>query len=211
MALDRIKATAPDVRLVLMLREPVSRLWSQAWFMRMLGADPRSPERILRDERRYPGRRRYGLSVGYLESSHYAPRLRALFDRFPREQVAVVFFDDLLADPVGLWRAVCRHIGVADDQSLPEDRGSVNPTTVPRSVRLQYALARLGSSRAWRALPGTAPRRVLRRLLAANAAGPRPPAISPGLRRQLAAEFDPDLREVEQLLCRPLPPGWRSG
>lgn len=210
-ALDRIRATAADVRLLLLLREPVSRLWSQAWFMRMLGSDPRSFDRILRDERRHPDRRRFGLPVGYLESSRYAARLRALYDRFPRDQVLVLFFDDLLARPVRLWGDVCRHLGVDPTLAVPRDRGAVNPTTVPHSVWLQFALVRLGRSRLWQALPGQAPRRTLRTLTAVNAAGPRPPEMPEPLRRQLAAEYRDDLAELEQLIGRPLPAGWRDG
>jgi hypothetical protein len=207
-ALDRIAATSPTVRLVLMLREPVGRLWSHSAFLQMLGSDPRPLERALRDEQRRPDRLKWGLTHGYLESSRYAPLLRALLDRFSRDQVLVLFFDHLIEEPLQVWRETCRHIGVDPESAVPSDLGSANPTTLPRSVWLQVAMARVARSRSWQALPGATPERMLRRLHVANARGPRPPPPPEELRRRLRAEFAPDLREVATLLQRPLPAGW---
>lgn len=207
-ALDRIRATLPGVRLVLLLREPVERLWSQFWFLRMLGAETRSLDRSIDLERRHPGRPPRGLPIGYLESSRYAGRLRALQARFPAEDQLVLFFDDLIADPLATWTRLCRHIGVDPALASPADFRSTNPTTVPRSIRLQWLLNRVGA-RVTAVRPEGRAARTLRRLKAWNAAGRRCPPVPEELRERLRPEFASDLAELSSLLDRPLPAAWQ--
>lgn len=207
LALDRIRDVMPDARLLVLLREPVGRLWSQAWFMQMLGVESRSPirriDRLLQRPDRDPGP---GL-VGLTPATRYAPRIAALFDRFPREQVAIEFFDDLVRNPAGLWQRVCRHIGVDPAAAGPRDAGSVNPTRVPRAAWLQRLLFRIGRSQRWQRAAGERGTDALRSLMQWNAARRMPP-LPTDLRARLNQVFRPDLEEVQKLLGRPVPDSW---
>lgn len=199
-ALDRIAKTNPDVRLVLVLREPVGRLWSQYWYFRAMGIDARPFPRILRAERRDPSDTPRRIPVGYLASSRYADRLEAVLARFAREQLHIAFFDDLRADPAAVYSGICRHLGVTQDVPPPADARALNAGRMPRSVWLQWASLRFDASR----LPGDLGARLRRWNLRPGSY----PAIDPGLAARLRTEFADQNRRLSVLLGRPLPAGW---
>lgn len=202
LALDRLRAAAPDARLVVLLREPASRVWSHYWFNRALGLEPRSLARALRAERRDPADAPWGLPVGYLACSRYAERLEAVTARFDREQLLVLLLDDLRTDPAGVFAATCRHLGIADDVAPPEEAKVHNAGGQPRSALLQHALMR--------ARAGSWPFDAGPRLTRLNQRPGGYPALPAGLRAELQAEFAAGNRRLADWLGRPLPEGWVS-
>ncbi|MGZ6825615.1 MAG: sulfotransferase family protein [Mycobacteriales bacterium] len=201
-ALDRLRAVAPDARLLVLLREPAARVWSHYWFNRALGLEPRSFERALRAERRDPRNAPWGLTAGYLACSRYVDRLEAVVDRFDREQLLVLMFDDLRSDPAGTFAAACRHVGIADDVPPPDGARAHNVGRQPRSALLQHALMR--------ARAGSWPLRVGPRLTRLNQRSGGYPSMPDDLREQLRAELAGDTARLAAWLGRPLPDGWVS-
>ncbi|MDQ3146757.1 MAG: sulfotransferase [Actinomycetota bacterium] len=100
----RIHEFDPDIRIIVMLRDPVERLFSSYLFGQQKGEIGRiSFEHAL--ER-----------IDYLlQRSTYCRSLRRYLDRFDPVNVKVVFHEDLLSDPVGLLEDVQRFIGVRPD------------------------------------------------------------------------------------------------
>lgn len=206
-ALDRIRQTTPDARLFILLREPVARLWSQVWFMQMLGVEFRSPTQAIARLLEHPDDDPGPGLVGLTPATRYTPRLHAVFERFPPGQVAVEFFDDLVRDQAALWERVCRHIGVDPGAAHPSDGESVNPTRVPRIAVLQRMLFVVGGSPGWSRLTGQRGAAVVRSALRWNAARPVP-RLSPPLRARLRDAFRPDLEQLQALLGRAVPESW---
>ncbi len=198
-ALDRIRALVPDVRLVAILREPVARAWSHYWFNRGMGIEPRSFTRALDAERAGPPLERAtsrDLVHAYLGLGRYADRLDAVDARFAADQLLVVLADDLRRDPADTFATVCRHIGVAP--RTPEDR-TANVGAAPRSHAVSRLLRVLRSQR-WPAGLG-------RRVAAANRRGGYPP-IDAALAARLRASFAADNARLAQRLGRVLPDAW---
>jgi hypothetical protein len=111
-----MRETLPEVRLVAVLRNPVDRAhshWQQIvdWgeerlsFEDAIGAEtsrlPANPE-ALTDLRQLDRWLRYS----YLKRGLYADQLERWFACFPREQMLILSFDDLIRDP----GAVCRQV-----------------------------------------------------------------------------------------------------
>ena len=138
-AIDRVLDTLPGVRLIVVLREPVARLWSHHWYRRNAQlVDDRPIEQILADSPR-----------DLVEPGRYGAQLAHLFERVDRDRVLVLFTDDLAADPAGTYRRVCRHLGV--DEVVPAGVGEVrNASYVVRYPRLRSLMLRL---RLWKRLP----------------------------------------------------------
>ncbi|MGB8651454.1 MAG: sulfotransferase [Mycobacteriales bacterium] len=188
----RAAATIPDARYVAVLREPVSRAWSNYWFFCQLGVERRTWAAALRAEHRGRG------STDYLGRGRYAEQLARWDAAVGQEKLLVLLFDDLLADPVDVFARVCRFAGLRDDVQ-PSSTRSVNPTSRPRSRHLQYALHASGTSR--RTTAG-------RRLWAWNAHGGRPPALAPDRAAQLRESFCASNAALAERLGRPLPACW---
>ncbi|MGH3745117.1 MAG: sulfotransferase family protein [Mycobacteriales bacterium] len=187
----RAAAALPEARFVAVLREPVSRAWSNYWFFCQLGVESRSWPRALRAERR-------GRGVDYLGRGRYAEQLARWDAAVGPERVLVVLFDDLVADPGGVFAQVCRFVGVRDDVAPPSTT-SVNPTSQPRSRLLQRALYVSGASR--RTAAG-------RRAYTWNADGGRPPQLPVAEAAALRESFAGSNAALAERLGRPLPPAW---
>lgn len=120
-SLERIAAYNPQVRLIVMLRDPVGRAWSH-WRMEYSRGVETHPfswcirqgrQRLLKCEP-------WGVhrEFSYVERGFYGEQIARLFELFPREQVLILRADDLRADPGG---SLAR---VGDFLSLPR-RGPV--------------------------------------------------------------------------------------
>lgn len=190
----RAAATLPSARYVAILREPVGRAWSNYWFFCQLGVERRSWEAALRAERRGQG------PVDYLTRGRYAEQLARWDAVVDRDRLLVLLFDDLVADPAGVFAQVCRFAGVRDDVRPPSTR-SVNPTSRPRSRRLQHALHVSGTSRRTE---------LGRRAWAWNARGGRPPELPPAEAADLRRSFAGCNAALAERLGRALPDTWAS-
>jgi len=182
-----VAATLPQARFVALLREPVSRAWSSYWFFRQLGLERRRWEDVVAHE--VPDD-----PVGYLWRGRYAGQLARWDAAVGAERLHVALFDDLVAEPVATYAAVCRFAGL--EPLEPAGTGPVNPTRLPRSARLQ------------RLLVSPAAGAVRRRLYAWNAQGKPVPRLDPDQHRALKATFRADNERLEQRLGRPLPASW---
>jgi hypothetical protein len=199
-ALDRLAAVAPQARVVAILREPVSRAWSHYWYNRMLGIEGRSFDRVIRAERRDPTNAPKGVGYGYLQCSRYVPRLEALHQRFADEDVLILLFDDLIADPAGTYAAFCRHAGVDDTIAPPDDGRAHNVGRMPRFAWLQWALLR--------ARAGSWPNDLGPRITRWNARPGSYPRIDEATRATVADLLADDLAALPAALGRPLPASW---
>ena len=102
-----IRALTPDARLLFVLRQPVERAWSSFQRSRHEGTE-KEPDFLAAwhdDERRR--------AAGHWSSIHrykslYGRHLKVWFETFPREQIKVVLFDDILADSAAVMRDVLR-------------------------------------------------------------------------------------------------------
>jgi Sulfotransferase domain. len=100
----RLAETLPDAKLIVQLRNPVDRAYSDYKMLYRRGTITEGPQEHLR-----PGG---PLHERLLGQGLYAHHLRRWFDLFPREQIQVLLYEDVLAEPARVVDEVCRHIGV---------------------------------------------------------------------------------------------------
>jgi hypothetical protein len=123
---ERIRRDLPDVKLIAVLRDPVARCISNYRMVVKKGYETRtfkdsieallSPE-VLDAARRDPQREDSSVVRG-----EYGRVLSDYFDLFPRDQILVLFTDDLERDPAGTCRRIFEFIGVHPDFE-PENLG----------------------------------------------------------------------------------------
>ncbi len=208
-ACERIRAALPDTRLVAILRDPVARAWSHYWFSVRQGHETLSFERALDGE---ADRLRTGTSMdvrmfSYVARGRYLQQLLRFERAFSREQICVVLFEDLMADPVPVLARVCAHIGV-EASALPPEAGTAsrNRAVYPRWARLHVAAKRArrwGSNR--RSPLGWAVRALAGSCIRINDGLARPPRMRPETRQRLLDEFRDGNRALAAWLDRPLP------
>lgn len=155
-----IRDTLEHPRLLLIVREPADRLWSAYTFQRSLGHLGRidSFEAYVaaceRERERHPAITEQGHLKG-LSIGMYGAYVPAWAEAF-REDLRVLFFDDLRRDPAGVVAGVCTWLGIDPEVAGRLDYGARNPTVHPRSVSLARGadVARGLSRRVLRRAPG---------------------------------------------------------
>jgi len=106
-ALERIRDAFPETRILVCLRDPVERAYSQyCYFRHNLRKEPSSDF-----ETAMTGFFR----EDYLVKSLYHPQLLALFEIFARDRVYVLEFDRIATDASQVVREVYRFLNVASD------------------------------------------------------------------------------------------------
>lgn len=113
-ALERIKAYRPDMKLILLFRDPISRAYSAWSHQRRSGREALSFAQAIRD-----GRTRISDSpdyanrhFSYVERGFYGKQLSRCFDMFPKSKILSLDFRQLSLDPSGLMQSVSSFLGV---------------------------------------------------------------------------------------------------
>jgi hypothetical protein len=181
---SRIQAQLPDVRLIAILRDPVARAVSHHRLFVRRGRERQTFDeavaQLLRPDALEDARERPKQTTGYVTWGEYGRILSGYFDVFPREQMLVVFTEELERDPAQLLGRIQQFIGVSAEFEPANlgDRYNVgkaelgfhwtNPSTwlSPASPMSPQGVRRgVGANKVARALWRKVPRERQRRLL----------------------------------------------
>src|SRR5579863_8974828 len=126
--LDRIKTHTPECRIIATMRDPVDRVYSTYKLMRHTAAARRGTFEQILDA--WPT-----IAAG----GSYAPRLKAWFESFGRENVLVTMYDELRAEPQKYLNRVTSFIGIekialSERPQIPNDVNAI--ARAPRNRRL---------------------------------------------------------------------------
>lgn len=197
-AVDEIRRINPQLRVVLILREPVERAYSSYLYMRARGFEPcENPLEALADEPRRRADNWHHL-WHYEAMSHYAADLDALQQGLGRDQVGVWFHDDLVADYVGTVSSVLRFLDLPPDPAEGVGVPWVNVSGTPRLPVLQRAIvAATRNETLRRTVKRTTSFRLRERI---RRAGLRPSSVPREVREHFAGGFDADLARLASLV-----------
>ena len=147
LAPERVQAVIPAARLVALLRNPADRAFSHYHHEVALGREPLSFEEAIDSEQermrgevermiREPAYfSRPWWNYTYLARGRYAEQLERWFAVFPREQLLVLFTEELSAQPAQTYRRVLEFLGVSSHElgSYPRiferDYAAMTPAT----------------------------------------------------------------------------------
>lgn len=210
---------APDARILIMLRDPVTSIHSRhqqnVWMGREDILDfsaALAAEGDRREGRRLPPDTPYHAGLLYREACTMAPQVRRYLDVFGRDRVYFALLEDLGAKPLETYRGVLQFLGV-DPEFVPEEMAVVNPGSGLRSVKLHRFRARVAPVE--RAVRRVVPARLfnvlsapLRAIWSANKRPePRSP-MAPELEAELTGYFAPDVASLSELVGRDLSEAW---
>jgi hypothetical protein len=168
---QRIRDQMPDVRLIAILREPARRALSHYQMQVLRGRESRSFEMVIDEllsrDALERSREQPEEHNSYITWGEYGRILTGYLDVFPREQLMIVFTDDLERSPEGLLRRLHEFIGVEPDL-MPDNLGTRYRESSTRRRwswldldALQDHAANAPAVRAvWRSLPLAARRKV---------------------------------------------------
>lgn len=174
----RIREQIPEVHLIAILRDPVERALSHHRMVTMEGIEQRAfdeaIEQLLQADALEAARRSPQEETGYVAWGEYGRILSGYLEVFPREQILVLFTQDLEIAPEQLLARVHEFLGVSSD-TMPENLGRryrtggsgrrlswLRPYAIQRAVTQQNTMRTL-----WHKLPERTRRRIDRQFIRA--------------------------------------------
>jgi hypothetical protein len=199
---QRVWDTNPEARILANLRNPVARSVSQYRHWVQETGYPHDFTTFLAEH------------PNALERSQYHQVLTPWLDRFGRERVELIVFEDLVDEPVRTVRSVLRFLGVDEAFVPPDPDTPVNVTFSPRFPRA-YAFAKRAGNRlrfAGGARVVHAAKRVgLDRMFRAGQVQQQESPVTQEERDQLAERLRPDVERLSELIGRDLARDWLRG
>jgi sulfotransferase family protein len=129
-AAERIARAIPQVKLVFVLREPASRAYSNYLWTTMNGLETEDFDAALRleaqRERNLPDRLKYARPYAYFSRGLYLDLLQPYLDRFPRERILLLRYEQIQAAPGEVAGRLHRFLGVDARPDDAADLGVVN-------------------------------------------------------------------------------------
>jgi hypothetical protein len=186
-AMARLASVAPAVKIIVSLRNPADRAYSQFWARFSRGVEQRDFDTVMRAELAGDVQPNGSLFA----RGCYHEQLERTLEHFPREQLLVLLFDDVEHEPRSIYTQVCRYIGVDETIVTDEVGQTANGHRQFRSNALR---------RATRNLPKPA-RTAIGRL---NSKAATYPPMAATTRTWLLAEYRPHNEALAGLLDRDL-------
>jgi hypothetical protein len=196
---ERIHASLPEARLLVMLRHPINRAYSQYGFFVQRRNFKGSFEEFLAARPRA------------LERGFYSRYLTRYLRHFDRRRILALVFEDALGDVDGTKRAVAGFLDIAADR-FPRSAGTskVNSSSVPKFASLYGFVAKTGRQlRRWNLEPVVD--QVMRtRLPRTLEKGDPLPRLDDGLKQRLSQElYQAEFEELERTMQLDLS-SWRE-
>jgi hypothetical protein len=190
---ERIANDLPDIKIVITLRDPVSRAYSHYWHSRRHRREPLATfEEALAAEsdRLAAASEEERTWWSYTDRGRYVDQVEAIAAVHGRSAVCVVTLEELRSDPRAELSRVLRHLRLDPDLMRRFDLPSANAYQELRPHDIRHLRAQ-GRCVQVERTPSTYP------------------PMAPATRRLLAAAFAQDDRRLSQWLGRPVP--WRPG
>jgi hypothetical protein len=198
-AAANIHARVPGAKIVMMLRDPAERAYSQYLHQLSVGLTGCTFREHLRA---CAANREPVLSTLYpfLEVGMYYEQVKRFLDLFPREQIRIYWYEDAWKNPAALLADLFRFLGV--DPAFPPDFAHrSHQRRAPRLVGLHH---RLKTSGLWYPLKALVPERLLPWLRRFAFRRGRELQMDPQDRRYLVNYYRDDIGRLASLLGRDL-------
>ena len=191
----RMARLIPNAKLIVVLRDPIERAYSQYWDNRRWLMESDTFEELLKRPMHQvftPGKR------NYFSRGCYSIYLERVYQYYESSQVHVVWFAELKSQPEKVYRAIFKFLGVDDAFDVNAHLSPVNRRSVFKNPLYLFVFHR---PKLARLLP-----RILKRLLRfGGQRAYRPEPITDGCRVKLREFYWPFDQALIKLVGRQLP------
>lgn len=202
-AAKRIKKYIPNVRMIVILRNPVDRLYSHYLMVRenylleslsLLDAIEQEGNRI---------RNNWGWDWHYVRMGMYYGQIKYYFNHFSKEQFKIVLYDDYCTNPTVILKDIYRFIDV-DDSFCPNLSKKNKVSFASKSLRINRSLN--SSSSINTVIKRILPPKTYNHFISIGNRWNRIPAPSmpPNIRRRLKSLYLEDIFKLQELINRDL-------
>ena len=124
---ERIQEFSPEMKLIAVFRDPVHRAWSHYRWLQQLGKCNLSFVEALKNDRHI------------VNDSMYFKNLSCYFDRFSRDNILIIRYEDIKNEPMTVQQSVYGFLGVDSSFDSGITKKVIGKTIKPRSRFLENA------------------------------------------------------------------------
>ena len=200
-AASLIKLHIPDVKLIVVLRNPVERAFSCYTHLLREGYEALSFEESLQMETQRI-RDNWAHLWHYKEAGFYSRQLKPFLKLFRKEQIKIILFDDLCKDSVSVLQEIFDFLEV--DPNFIPDLEKRNVSGMPKSLLLQKILFRGNFLRDTflSIFPKSLYRNLAKRIKKWNMG--KKPSLESATRHHLSTLYHADIVELQTLIQKDL-------
>ncbi len=215
-AAHRIKAFAPDAKIIITLRNPADMIWSLYEHRKFAGREdaPTVEAALALENDRKQGLHRPE-EVGWLEGMYYRSNARFssyvkhYLEVFGTENVKVILLEELKNDAATIYRELLQFLEV--DDTFTPDLSVRNKGQVDRSFALRKTLRKPPRlmKMAGKILPSNIRHRLVGKIVRMNTTSKSSLKMEDTLRQKLLDEYQPEIEQLAQLIQKNLAILWR--
>jgi len=198
---EKIKKAFPEVKILVCLRNPIDRAYSQFYFAKYRQKIEKCCQNFTQAFKKHPHFYRY--------NSLYHKQVKRYLDLFPKKNVLVLIYEDMQKNPRQFIQTVYRFLGVNSSFTPPSLAKKINPTveySYPLLVKIYSQSARIVQKMGMRTLANVFKKTGIKKLLdlaITEKIVSRPP-MEPKTREGLQKIFAEDIKKLETLIGRDL-------
>jgi hypothetical protein len=202
---ERIHHYIPQAKLIVILRSPVERAYSQYLMFIRDGREPFLDFAKALAEEQTRQRKHWAWGWHYVDVGFYYPQLKRYFDRFDPNQIKVYLYEDLKTDPTGLLQDLFGFIGV-DPTFMPDISKKSNVSGIPKNQVLHQFVTQSNPLKTLSKpfVPAAVRGQVAKALRTQVNRDLLKPELAPESRAQLRGIFHDDILKLQDLLQRDL-------
>lgn len=201
-ASDRIQQHIPDAKLIVILRDPVERAYSQFLMFIRDGRETTFDFATALQLEETRASKNWAWGWRYIDLGFYHLQLKRYFDKFDPGQIKVYLYEDLSKNPISVLQDVFCFLGV-DETFVPDISVRHNISGMPKNKIIHSFLARPNLIKtALRPLLPTSLRKQLAKDLRDKNFSK--PTLSSEMRSQLIDIFREDILQLQDLIQRDL-------
>lgn len=201
-AAERIRQFIPSAKLIVILRNPVDRAYSNFLHCIRDGLEPLTDFSQALEEENLRIQSNWWWGFYYLNLGFYYIQLKRYFEIFNRSQIKVYLYEDLNTNPIGLLHKTFEFLSV-DPTFVPDITTRHNATGIPRNKVLHALLTRsnLVKQGIKQYVPTQVYQPILNNLMSQNLVKPQ---LALDLRRKLIGVYRNDIFKLQHLIQRDL-------
>ena len=130
-----IKQAYPDAKIIVLLREPVERAYSQYNMTVMRGFETQDFYYAMNHEEDRSEDKNYTEHLSYIDRSIYVPQIKRFFNKFDRKQILFIKFNTLFEKNTSQdeYDKLCAFVGLKPKVKVTNHTQQANPASRPRS------------------------------------------------------------------------------
>ena len=211
--LSKLKEHNPDVKVVIVLRNPVERAFSAFWYCKKNGIEPYENFRdaiLLNDAERFKRNYSFKDDCDYVGRSSYLKHVNNVMRIFPPENVKVLLFEEIITEPNRYLNNISGFVGLEEftfDVSTRYNEGHH-----PRSKFFSKVLSPRKNTILKKIIPLKQRTKIKQSLKKVNSvkAPEEHRSMEQHIREHLVSIFQQDIDELETLTNLPLKNYWNE-